>query len=120
MLPIRSCVNSSVWEGCAPDGSAPRRRGESFPLSLEVVGDFWLDLLIVPSDPDTGRYSLLFASVSSANSRRAVFDNRPSAPVGETPRAYNPRTTAIGGPPDHFANCGLSPSFTQTCRSLST
>jgi hypothetical protein len=120
MLPIRSCDNSSVWEEYEPDGSARRRRGGSFTLSLEVVGESWFDLLIVPSDLDTARWSRLFPSVRSANSRPSMFDDIPSAPVGETLGAYNPRTTAIGGPPDAFANCGLSPSFTQTCRSLST
>lgn len=47
MLPIKSCVNSSVWEGREAGGLAPGRLGESFPLPLEMTGESLLDLLMV-------------------------------------------------------------------------
>lgn len=86
MLPIRSCVNSSVRARYESNGSTPSRRGESSPLLLEGVGESWFDLLIVPSDLDTAGCSQRFPSVSSANSPRSMFEGRPSAPPVRDPR----------------------------------
>ncbi len=107
MAPIRSCVSSSIWEECESGGSGPSRREESFPLPLEVMDEPLLDLLMVPSDLDAARCSQRLPTAGSA---------RPSVRRD----AYNPRTTAMGGPPGSLASCGLSSSFMQTCRSLST